>query len=558
MKGEEYIGSQIRDRSWNKTRRVSGVISAGFFLVTVAVSVLTFAGSPALARTVHVPGGSATIQAGIDGTVHGDTVLVADGVYTGEGNRNLDFLGKAIVVRSENGPEVTVISAGNSGRGVNFISGEDLASRLEGFTIRYGKADNGGGIYISDSSPVIDGCVILGNRASHCGGGIYCNNSSPWIMNCTITENLAQDAVFENASGGGICGHNSSLTVKNCTISRNQTNATPHSPNPYDESVGGGIHCSGSYIDNCHIHGNTAGGTGGGITCSYSTITNCLIIGNGTNRESSAGGGVACEYTKISHSLVIENGAADGPGGGILCGDSTTIIHCVLSKNAHGYGSYGGGICAVFSASPVIKNCIIRENHGEEIATNTGEAVVSFSNIENGWPGEGNVDVDPLFRDPENGDYHLMAIYCGDPYDSPCIDAGHPDSLDSMMDCWHGLGTERADMGAYGGGNTGWPTSVMELNESHSVSPKEFGLYQNYPNPFNSQTEIGYYLARSEIVTLSIFNIRGQLVATLTDGFQEAGSHHVTWYARGLSSGIYFARLEAGGNGTTIKMILLK
>jgi len=59
------------------------------------------------AGVIHVPGDSTAIQAAIDGAVDGDTVLVTDGVYTGNGNRDLDFVGKRIILRSENGPEVT-------------------------------------------------------------------------------------------------------------------------------------------------------------------------------------------------------------------------------------------------------------------------------------------------------------------------------------------------------------------------------------------------------------------------------------------------------------------
>jgi hypothetical protein len=77
-----------------------------------------------LANTVHVPGDQPTIQAGIDVASAEDTVLVADGVFTGEGNKNLDCAGKSLIMKSENGPEHTVIDCEGDGRAFYFHSGE--------------------------------------------------------------------------------------------------------------------------------------------------------------------------------------------------------------------------------------------------------------------------------------------------------------------------------------------------------------------------------------------------------------------------------------------------
>ena len=71
------------------------------YIVLLSSFILVIGDSDLEATTIHVPADSATIQAGINGTVDGDTVLIADGTYIGEGNRDNDFLGKAIVVMSE-------------------------------------------------------------------------------------------------------------------------------------------------------------------------------------------------------------------------------------------------------------------------------------------------------------------------------------------------------------------------------------------------------------------------------------------------------------------------
>jgi flagellar hook assembly protein FlgD len=91
----------------------------------------------------------------------------------------------------------------------------------------------------------------------------------------------------------------------------------------------------------------------------------------------------------------------------------------------------------------------------------------------------------------------------------------------------------------------------------HSTLPRAYTLMQNYPNPFNSTTTIRYDLPKSANVSLKIYNILGQLVATLVDGRKEAGHYQITWNANS-ASGIYFYRLYAEQFVQTKKMILLK
>lgn len=99
-------------------------------------------------------------------------------------------------------------------------------------------------------------------------------------------------------------------------------------------------------------------------------------------------------------------------------------------------------------------------------------------------------------------------------------------------------------------------TSVQGAREN--VSPIEFDLRQNYPNPFNPSTTISYDLPARSHVTLRIFNVLGQEVATLVNGEVEAGRHQVWWDARRLSSGVYVYRMSAGDFVETKKMILVR
>jgi hypothetical protein len=83
-------------------------------------------------------------------------------------------------------------------------------------------------------------------------------------------------------------------------------------------------------------------------------------------------------------------------------------------------------------------------------------------------------------------------------------------------------------------------------------------LFQNYPNPFNPTTTIQFDLPRSAKVELKIYNILGHQVAILANDFFPAGTHHVSWNAANLPSGIYFCRMEAAGFAQTRKMLLVR
>ncbi len=98
----------------------------------------------------------------------------------------------------------------------------------------------------------------------------------------------------------------------------------------------------------------------------------------------------------------------------------------------------------------------------------------------------------------------------------------------------------------------------MSAPEAVNLNPEEFALKPSYPNPFNMQTTIRFSLPKMSKATLKVYNMEGRVVATLSDNNLFAGSYRVTWNAKGLASGVYFARLEAGGRVATEKLMLLK
>ncbi|MFH1417701.1 MAG: hypothetical protein ABII12_05370 [Planctomycetota bacterium] len=385
------------------------------------------------------------IQEGIDAAVaaNGDDVLVLDGTYTGPGNKDLDFGGKAITVHSDNGPDNCIIDCEGNGRGFYFHSGEGPDAVVEGFSITNGSDPNGGAVHCFDSSnPTITNCSISGNSADY-GGGIYCDlYSSPVVTNCTIRENTAA------ADGGGIiCFGTSSPTIINTAISGNLA-----------EYGGGGVFCFGTsdpVITSCVVSGNSAiDGIGGGVYCENSnpTIINTAISGN---LAEYGGGGIYCAY---ANPIIVNC---------ILWGDSPDEIN-------------------VNSGSPVAAH--------SDIEGGTGEP----------WFGPGCIDTAPLFTNPGSGDYRLqpgsLCIDAGDnnavPPDEADLDEDgntaeqtpfdldlNPRFVDDPDTATTGVGSpehpepEIVDMGAYEfqpqGGDTCWQVGTGDWSNADNWTAGE-------------------------------------------------------------------------------------
>jgi len=321
----------------------------------------------ASAAVIHVPEDQPTIQAGINSSIDGDTVLVADGEYTGEGNINLKFGGRAIIVRSINGAEHCTIDIqgdlGENRRAFVFFSNEDVDSIVQGFTITGGAGTlHGGGIFISSASPTIRNCIITGNEG-YDGAGIFMNDTAnPRITDCIISNNVASNV------GGGICCLSSSTPrIRFNIISGNSAHS------------GAGIYCynaSPAIIEMNLFVENSAWFRGGAILCR----DNCQLA--------------------IASNTFCENSASES-GGGIFFWDTTiTVTNTILWNNQAPEGAEIGGI------GPTIP--------------------VSFSAIQGGYPGEGNIDADPLFTSGLLGDHYLQHVAAGQPVDSPCVDSGDP------------------------------------------------------------------------------------------------------------------------------------
>ncbi len=314
------------------------------------------------AAIYHASPEQMTIQQAIDLAESGDTVIVADGIYKGEGNVNIDFKGKLITVKSQNGAESTTVDCEKNPdtRGFIFQNNETNDSVLDGITIINGIHGLGGGIHCNNASPTIKDCVIDSNQAvtdeyhGQGGGGIYCLNSEAIITECIITNNIANSSF-----GGGVLIDGSAekdndvsgkTSLINCTISHNN---------------GSGIFCldgANPVIEECNVSHNKGRGIVYNLVVrSNIPITNCVI-------EHNMGGGIECsEYSilLIEKSIIKHNTARRG--GGIYCSSSGTVdvSYCVIANNVATLT--GGGIDYIGKwGSAKIENCTITQNIANE------------------------------------------------------------------------------------------------------------------------------------------------------------------------------------------------
>jgi len=102
-------------------------------------------------------------------------------------------------------------------------------------------------------------------------------------------------------------------------------------------------------------------------------------------------------------------------------------------------------------------------------------------------------------------------------------------------------------------------STLVSINSEHpNLTPNSYRLDQNYPNPFNPSTVISYQIPLTGFVTLKVYDVLGNEIATLINEEQNAGSHSIDFNAAQLSSGIYFYRLDTEKFSETKSMILIK
>ncbi len=352
-----------------------------------------------------------------------------------------------------------VASSGGGGM-CNRFSGPTVS----GCTFRCNTAMDGGGMYNFDGSPVVINCTFTQNSATVGGGMNNASDSTTLVTNCTFTQNSA-------SSGGGMHNKGGSATVvTDCTFDGNTCGAHGGA---IGSSLGTGMTISGcSFANNiagynggavfisndgavhnrgpttmigCTLTANVAEQSGGGLFATHMTIrlNDVTMSGN----SASAGGGMSVEGGSAVLRGVTLSGNSAIEGGGLHSADADpalNLTNCLLTGNqadfaggamynvtgnpaltnctfaANSSGADGGALMFnVGAAMPAVANCILRNDF---VAGIVGDATIIYSNVQGGWPGEGNIDRNPLFADPMNGDFSLLP-------GSSCIDAANNNAV---------------------------------------------------------------------------------------------------------------------------------
>ncbi len=431
-----------------KALLLSVIVFAALFPQLVTAAVIDFPGPPIAATG---------IQAAIDYASDGDTIRLADGIYSGSGNYELDFKGKSLILESISGdPATCIIDCQRLGRAIRIHNGESVA--LKNVTIKNGRSNDGlggGAICCDNSFLTASGCVFDDNSAEDGSGGAICicqihqlsrdaaekisgearktvsENSVFSFTGCIFNNNYAAD------DGGAVSG--SGINFIECSFDSN--NAVSGS--------GGAVSGGNNNFSNCTFKSNSAGGNGGAIS-GYSSFNRCVFIDNGSSRY---GGAISTNdplaATNLTNCVFAGNQALYGGAMAATQIDySYKVVNCSFADNQA--GSTGGAIwCDIplIPANPMeVKNCILWGNNapvGDEIFENRESMLISCSDIEGGYPGVDNINCDPGFVDVSNYDLHLTS-------GSPCIDTACPDGApDKDLDGISRPFGEKTDVGAY-------------------------------------------------------------------------------------------------------------
>lgn len=310
---------------------------------------------------------------------------------------------------------------GNSAMGSNVSLGGGMLNYhsspvLTGCTFSNNLTDyGGGGMYNADqSSPTLDHCTFSQNSAYSYGGGMYnYGSSAPVLTDCTFVDNSANMYGAPGWGGGMFNDDESSPSLTGCTFTRNVAR--------YDGGAMFNSSWSSPTLTDCIFTDNSAlEGGGGGLcnTMSSPTLINCSFSGNDAALD---GGGVFNHDSSPALTNCAFSGNSAGQDGGALynqASSSPTLTNCTFSGNAAEQN--GGALYNYWYSSPTVTNSILWGNTPQEIYNNDAESapVVSYSNLQGGYTGVGNINGDPLFVNAANGDLHLLP-------GSPCIDTGN-------------------------------------------------------------------------------------------------------------------------------------
>ena len=467
-----------------------------FYSISIILISAIFFQKEVVCNIINIPAEETTIQAGIDISLNGDTVLVSPGEYF----ENINLHGKNILLTSYyyasgnySDIENTIINGSSpvnldTASVILIISGENENCIIQGFTITGGAGtrwldEHGAGTYRE-------------------GGGILMQYSSPVIRYNYIIDNHVTNETGVLSTGGGAirCGDSDPV------------------------------------ISNNFISNNEALGYGGGLVfnyCDLAIVRNNIIAFNSGGNDYGGGGIWATGASPLQHVDIINNTIANN-----------------IASGSGAYGGKGGGIF-VFTVTINVLNCIVWGNTqftGNAIHSAGGIITVNYSDVQNDMTGIGNLNTDPLFLD-------TLLCYLTDTV-SPCVDAGNPDVLYHDPEnelipgnaAYPSLGTITNDMGVNGGNFRKLLGYCPEIVPGTSISVQLSEDIIIYPNPAGNEININtngkYYL--------NIYHIGGRIMYSNNSGIDQ-----LTISVKGWLPGIYnYQILKENGSITSGKFVI--
>jgi hypothetical protein len=548
----------------------------------VFLALLALFSTPATSRTYLVrPDGTGdfpTIQTAFEGAAHGDTIELADGEFTGPGNRNIDTMQRNVVLRSQSrDPDLCAINAEYATRCMK-VSGAGYSGLVvEGITMTCGYSDGypgqyGGAVYIKDyCSPTFRNCAFTYSTAESGGGGVYCIESSPSFIDCLFKGNRCLPQ-----QGGGLQSRgNPSPVLVRCEFVANAAwmgggcvcygfNFSRFTDCEFTDNVadlyGGGFKftiagsVSNVVLTDCRFEDNHAGEYGGGVFTNRATLQGCEFY---ANSAVVSGGGVETrgedDHVDFDFCTFAENVAPSGAG---LAQKSisATVTNCTF----HGNSGDSAGVAIYLSESgPVfLENTIITGSLGGcgvyvEAGSSMSLACCDVYGNEGGdWVGyiagqqgvAGNISMDPLYcRAPER-DFTLHE-------DSPCAPFSPRNPECDLVGAWPtGCG----------------PAFVLPL----PFPSAEFEFTGIIPNPARATTRLLFSVppgtaGQNVSTTLRLFDATGRAIQTLMQRPLGVGMHEVTWdgfdeRGRPVPAGVYLAKLRHGTLEATGRVVIAR
>jgi len=556
------------------------------------------------ASVIYVPSDSQTISEALSKAYNGDVIQIAPGRYF---ESNLEMRSGVTLIGSGVSSDQVIIDGSNMGR-ILWCESLSSSTNIQNITFTNGKSageaiydQSGGAILFSNCSPKIINCTFINNNADASGGAIRCTNASPEITNCTFINNSAGDG------GGGIdCSYESSPIITKCFFKNNQSR------------WGGGLSCRGNaspIVSETGFDRNTASGVnmgfGGAIFADYEARP-VFMYSTFYGNEAQYGGGLACfdnSQTNLFQCSLIENNAI-WIGEGIFCKEASPVIqssilafhdgmaiavagaavpHIEYSDIFNdGNNDWSGAIAdqeggTNFSVDPLF--CGYNPDQDFHFGLSEESPLGSQYNV-SGFIGAWDVGCSPLAEALEFSavwnDEHPTITWELDAVDdgsifrlTRAIATHYPDEEDLTFSPLGDNKYSAVDVGSspvqgwqyiyrlYSlDPREGWILLADFTLESVSSDNRNMNILA-YPNPFNPSTTIKFDVDRTQLIRVSVFDLRGNRIAVLENSVMEPGSKNILWhgedkYGRRVSSGTYFVVIQGDSSTRSKKIMMLE